>query len=96
MSDLIKRHRICTMACKDTIQTIKEDWVNVKGTGKMYLVACGFPARFGRHLDQNEGMQEVRLDARRREAGRVRLEENDAHNVVADVPLSLQLSHHHQ
>ena len=36
-------------------------------------------------------MQKVGFDAGRREIGRVRFEEHDAHNVVADVALPLQL-----
>lgn len=40
---------------------------------------------------QNEGVQEMAFDARRTEGGVVRLEEHYAHDVVADVALSLQL-----
>jgi len=36
-------------------------------------------------------MQEVGLDASRREGGVIRLKEHDAHNVITDVSLTLEL-----
>lgn len=42
-------------------------------------------------LTQNKRVEKVALDARRREARVVRLEEDHADDVVADVPLPLQL-----
>ena len=41
--------------------------------------------------DNDEGVEEVALDAGRGEGGVARLEEHDAHDVVADVALSLEL-----
>ena len=41
--------------------------------------------------DDDEGVEEVALDAGRGEGGVARLEEHDAHDVVADVTLSLEL-----
>ena len=41
--------------------------------------------------DDNEGVEEVRLDAAGRESGVIRLQEDNAHNVVPHVSLSLQL-----
>ena len=47
--------------------------------------------RFRRHLDEDEGVKEMRFDAGRREVGRVGFEKDDADDIVADVPFSLQL-----
>ena len=53
------------------------------------LVSSGLLLPFWRHLDEDERVQKVRLDARRRKVCAVRLEKNDAHDIVAYVPLSL-------
>lgn len=59
----------------------------------LYLVTRRFLLGLGRHLDQDEGVEEVRFNAGRREVGAVRLEENDADDVVTYVTFSLELPH---
>jgi len=56
-----------------------------------YLVSGGAALDAGTRPHQDERVQKVALDARRREVGVVRLQEHHAHDVVAYVPLSLQL-----
>jgi hypothetical protein len=56
-----------------------------------YFVSGGFPARFRRHLNENERVKKMGFDAGRWEVGRVGFEKNDADDIVADVPFSLQL-----
>lgn len=59
-----------------------------------HLISRWLPldARTGAH--QDKCVQKVRLDASRREGGVVRLKEHDAHNVITDVSLTLQLQQH--
>lgn len=59
--------------------------------GVAYLVSGGSALDAGTRPHQDESVQEVALDARRREVGVVGLQEHHAHDVVAYVPLSLQL-----
>ena len=56
-----------------------------------HLVSRWLPldARTGPH--QDKCVQEVGLDASRREGGVIRLKEHDAHNVITDVSLTLEL-----
>lgn len=56
-----------------------------------HLVSRWLPldARTGPH--QDKCVEEVGLDASRRERGVIRLKEHDAHNVITDVSLSLEL-----
>lgn len=56
-----------------------------------HLVARRLALDLGRGPHQDEGVQEVGLDAGGRERRVVRLEEHHADDVVADVPLALEL-----
>ena len=60
----------------------------------MYVIAGGLLLGLGRHLHQDESVQKVRLDARRRKVGAVGLEENHADDIVAHVTLPLKLYQH--
>lgn len=58
---------------------------------QQYLVSCGFPLDSGTSANQNERVQKVGFDTRRRERCIVCFQEHNTYDVISDVPLPLKL-----
>ena len=74
---------ICNIGYQSNIQ--------ISDSVLVYLVSGGLELDLGAAANDDEGVEEVALDARRRKVGVVGLQEDHAHDVVADVSLPLEL-----